>query len=181
MDYIKNNQLSFKEFLRYVIGMIILCAISYVFAKAQESLPITTQPIIFEFEQYRIDTIKLLEIHKQNHKACFLTHLPISNLSFAFSDSINSEYRAYVDLEEVNDTKYIIFNSNYIWDRKQAIITIIHESLHVHKICGKDNPKRISKNISACNLFGLEMYNSQDITFFLKDHLRKELNNLNKK
>lgn len=133
------------------------------------------QPLADRFEGYRFQTIGVLQLHKQYHPDCLLNTIDIDlvkTIEFRLVDMKN-DYMVAVAWAKKNPP-YIEFNSNRKWPAEETILIIIHELLHITKLCGDDAPIRDNPQI-ACTLWNKKIHNTYQLSTALKAHLRKEI------
>jgi hypothetical protein len=131
------------------------------------------------FIPYKNTTINLVKTHSIRHPNCILEHLNIDMMSIQSVNIYNTRYEpmqlAYCFPDKMDSIIYV--RRNYNWSERKAVVTIIHESLHMRFICSPDN---VRSNVPLCNLWGFNAFESQDISILIEGHLDKELKELNK-
>lgn len=125
-------------------------------------------PIVADFESYRSAAVAVVRQHLIHHPNCLLRghdevirtaqfnfgKLGKGDLAWAFPDRAS-----------------IIFASDHSWRADEAATIMIHESLHLSRICGKDATKRRSR-APACILWSLApMLGPRDITDEVLNHV----------
>jgi hypothetical protein len=180
-----------KSDISGVLGIIGICILVLILlgkcftlpsTQAQPSTHAKQQPLILrsteevvhdQFENYRRISILILEDHLRIHPNCDLIQLRgvIDSIYFNYDLAGNiSPYRAQsFPVSKKNLFPRIIFNLKSEWNDTIGPMIIIHEALHIAKVCGPDHPFRTYKRAS-CYLFNEVRMSSSDIDNALREH-----------
>lgn len=119
-----------------------------------------------EFLRYRQDAISLI----QQHEDCILKKavpaLQRAVILVAYSDD---DAGAWCFQDRKIGASVIVINSKFKRSRCDAIVTLIHEALHLADVCGPD--VREPDSVPVCVLFERAMLTSTEISNAIKDHL----------
>ena len=145
-----------------------------------------TNPLHERFRnEYRASAIATIEAHLKRHKKCELADVvpTLAKMGLFFPDGMPKSRLAQA-FPSVDGIPNIFINDALEWDEHQAVLTLIHESLHVTRrkgkwLCGPDaetpNNRRYLRDNPPCRLFGKVQYNTDDITRDIEQHLETEL------
>lgn len=175
----KQKHMSVLEAITAILGLIALALMIYCSAQAQN---IVSYRLMQDFERYKQITVGLL---MEEHVDCLLvkTIPTIEQTTFGFVERKGKDKRikAWVNPDSKSERPVIWINSAIDWTEDEAIVAIVHESLHLTKndngwfICGQDRYKQIlgPRFKPVCRPFGVEVYDSEGLTNEVALHLGK--------
>lgn len=123
---------------------------------------------------WRDSAIQVVEAHLKTHPDCELNGAveTLKDMQIFFSAKFHPKTLA-CSFPKVGGVPTVAINAEYEWTEAEAIITLIHESLHLTRrngqwVCGPDNARKSSP---ACRMFGRSQFTSEEITHDLQEHL----------
>lgn len=123
---------------------------------------------------WRDSAIQIVEAHLKSHPDCELNGAAetLKDMQIFFTAKFHPKTLA-CSFPKVGGVPTMAVNANYEWTEAEAIITLIHESLHLTRrndqwICGPDHARGSSP---ACRMFGRSQFTSEQITRDLQEHL----------
>jgi hypothetical protein len=136
-----------------------------------------------DFLRYRNEAIETIEQHAKTDPDCPLKRviptLKSAVIIFAYNDDQprSQTTRAWSFRDQKTGARVIVINSRLEWNVKDSLVTLVHEGLHLtdyqgRPICGPD--VREPDGTPVCNLFGLDLFTSEDISNAIRRHLYKE-------
>jgi hypothetical protein len=134
-----------------------------------------------DFLRYRAQVIDHTDRHAEIDPDCVLKSV-IPTLKNAVILAAHSDdqprsvtTKAWAFQDQKSRALVIVINSRLEWSFKDALITLLHEALHLtldengRPICGPDVKE--PDGIPACRLFGRDQFTSQDISDAIRRHL----------
>lgn len=172
----KVSKMTIMEWLVVVLGILALIWIIPAIVNGQN---VVSYKMMKDFDGYKQSTLQLL---REKHTDCILAKtIPVIEQSFFGFSKRKASIEAWSWPDKKYERPTFWFNTAKNWTEDEAIVAIVHESLHNTKdrdgnfICGPDRYIRKvgESKIPVCRLFGEEVYISLQLKNAIALHLGK--------